>query len=176
MVYVDKEPIGKSPISTSFVYYGTREIEVVHDGYRTEKIRRKISPPWYQIPPLDFVSETLWPGEIRDERVIDVTLVPKQVPSREELLARADQLRIQSSQGIAVPLGTPAQVSVPEAVPVDPNQMGQPIGGGVPALDGPDFQPGRGLGELILPGGQLPQRIPETGGSYRPPVDPPAGY
>ncbi len=99
-VYVDKKFIGSSPISTSFTYYGTREIEVVRDGFRTEKIFKKIPPPWYQIPPIDFVSEVLWPQEIRDERVVDITMVPQEMPASEVLQARAEEFRIQSSQGL----------------------------------------------------------------------------
>ena len=61
-VYVDRQYIGLSPISSSFTYYGTRHIEVIANGYRTEKVLRNLNPPWYQLPPLDFISETLWPG------------------------------------------------------------------------------------------------------------------
>lgn len=101
-VSVDNQVIGTTPAATSFVYYGTREFRIEKDGYRTETIRRKIDPPWYQWPGLDFVSETLWPGEIRDERIIDVTLVPKTLESTDTIVDRADQLRSQSTG--AVPL------------------------------------------------------------------------
>ena len=74
------------------------------DGYRTEKVLRKLSPPWYQLPPLDFVTETLWPGEIRDERIIDITMVPEQPVASEELNARANTLRLQAAQGMATGL------------------------------------------------------------------------
>ena len=57
MAYIDKNPIGLTPVSTSFTYYGTRNFEIVRDGYRTEKFLRRISPPWYAIPPLDFFSD-----------------------------------------------------------------------------------------------------------------------
>ncbi|PAY17737.1 hypothetical protein CKO51_20080 [Rhodopirellula sp. SM50] len=100
MVSVDNQVIGASPASTPFVYYGTREFRIEADGYRTETIRRRFNPPWYQWPGIDFVAETLWPGEIRDERIIDVTLVPKTLPASEEIIARADGLRQQSNSGI----------------------------------------------------------------------------
>jgi len=96
-VSIDNQLIGTSPAATSFVYYGTREIRVEKDGFRTETIRRKIKPPWYQWPVAEFFSETLWPGELRDERIIDVQLVPQSIPSSEEVLQRADALRIQNS-------------------------------------------------------------------------------
>ena len=76
-VSVDNQVIGTSPAASSFVYYGTREFRIEKDGYRTETIRKRFNPPWYEFPGLDFVSETLWPGEIRDERIIDVELVPE---------------------------------------------------------------------------------------------------
>ncbi|WP_286178320.1 PEGA domain-containing protein [Rhodopirellula sp. JC639] len=100
MVSVDNQVIGASPASTPFVYYGTREFRVEADGYRTETIRRRFNPPWYQWPGIDLVAETLWPGEIRDERIIDVTLVPKTLPASEEIIARADGLRRQSNSGM----------------------------------------------------------------------------
>jgi hypothetical protein len=54
MVYVDRKPIGLSPASTNYVYYGTRNFEIVRDGYRTERFLRRFNPPWYAIPPLDY--------------------------------------------------------------------------------------------------------------------------
>jgi hypothetical protein len=99
-VSVDNQVIGTTPAATSFVYYGSREFRIEKDGYRTETIVQKIHPPWYQFPGLDFVSETLWPGEIRDERIIDVELVPKELAPANEVVERADSLRNQSRTGI----------------------------------------------------------------------------
>lgn len=168
-VYVDKKFIGNSPISTSFTYYGTREIEVVRDGFRTEKIFKKMSPPWYQIPPIDFVSEVLWPQEIRDERVIDITMVPQEIPASEVLQARAEEFRIQSSQGLIT--------ANPAVVPADGDIL---PGGFTPGLAPPSPSdavtvppavnafPATPQSSTPL-GGWAPQRIPEVSGSYRVP-------
>lgn len=99
-VSVDNQVIGTSPAATSFTYYGTREFRISADGYRTETIRRRFNPPWYQFPGLDFVSETLWPGELRDERIIDVELVPQTNEPTDEVIGRADSLRQQSRSGV----------------------------------------------------------------------------
>ncbi len=99
-VSVDNQVIGTTPAASSFVYYGTREFRIEKDGYRTETIRRRFNPPWYEFPGLDFVAETLWPGEIRDERIIDVQLVPKTLEPSLEVVERADSLRAQSHAGI----------------------------------------------------------------------------
>src|SRR5437773_3184640 len=78
-VYVDNQEIGTTPCSASFIYYGTRNITVMKSGYRTEKVFQPINPPWYEISPVDFVSENLVPMELRDERVVDIQLVPEEV-------------------------------------------------------------------------------------------------
>jgi len=100
IVSVDNQVIGTSPAATPFVYYGTREFRIEKDGYRTETIRRRFNPPWYQFPGIDFISETLWPGEIRDERIIDVEMVPLTREPAENVVQRADALREQSRAGV----------------------------------------------------------------------------
>jgi hypothetical protein len=99
-VSVDNQLIGTAPAASPFVYYGTREIRVEKDGYRTETLKTQINPPWYQYPGLDFITESLWPWEIRDERIIDVELVPQVLEPTEQVLGRADQLRSQSRAGV----------------------------------------------------------------------------
>lgn len=102
-VYIDDYDIGTTPVSTSFIYYGTRKIRLVKDGYETLTVDQKISAPWYQYFPLDFVSENVWPGEIRDEQVFDYQLAPQRVVPTELLLERAENLRASQPVGIAPP-------------------------------------------------------------------------
>src|SRR5207247_4817924 len=40
-VFVDDQEIGTTPCSAAFVYYGTRKITLMKDGYRTETIFQK---------------------------------------------------------------------------------------------------------------------------------------
>lgn len=94
LVYIDDYEIGTTPVSTSFTYYGTRKIRLVKDGYQTVTINHRISAPWYQYFPLDFVSENLVPVDIRDERALDFQLVPQRMVPTELLLERAENLRM----------------------------------------------------------------------------------
>lgn len=96
VVYVDNQEIGTTPISTDFIYYGTREIRLVKDGYETLTVMQPVTTPWYEIPPLDFVSENFVPGEIRDQRTFTYNLVPQMVVPTDILINRAEQLRAQS--------------------------------------------------------------------------------
>ena len=106
LVYVDNHEIGTTPVSNSFTYYGTREIRLEKDGYETLTVRQNFTPPWYQIPCLDFVSENLVGQSIRDERALDFRLVPQAVVPTEQLLRRADNLRRSAQSGVVAPLPT----------------------------------------------------------------------
>jgi hypothetical protein len=110
VVYVDDQRIGTTPVSTSFTYYGTRKFRLVKSGFETLTTLSRIPAPWYQIPPLDFVSENLIGREIRDERILDFTLEPQRVVPNTELLSRANGLRNSTAQGFLVP--SPSGVSL----------------------------------------------------------------
>lgn len=178
-VYVDKQEIGISPISTDYIYYGTREIEATADGYETVNIMREFKPPVYQWPVIDFFAETLWPFELRDQRTIDIEMPPARARSREELTAAGEAMRIQAAS--ATMAGTPqvagdappaAPIGVPESVPVNPPIYHQPV---LPPQTPPatPYQ-----GGFLQPNGVPPTRIPEVGilpgGGMRPPVDNPS--
>ncbi len=176
MVYVDRQPIGMTPVSTKFTYYGTRHFEIIKDGYRTEKFLRRFNPPWYELPGLAFASETLWPFEKRDERVVDVQLSPDPVVPVEAVIASGQELRDQSRLGVAVTAPPPASTlpvsqvppsslpptSLPTASPSDllPGSFSSPSGTVLPDADSGGFS---------FP---IPQRVPSSepipGGAYRP--------
>ncbi len=103
-VYVDHREMGKTPVSFPFTYYGTREIRLEKDANETVKVRQKINAPWYQMPGLDFVSENLWPAEIRDERVLDFQLPTQQKILEADVHERAERLRTSQNQGFVAPL------------------------------------------------------------------------
>ena len=177
MVYMDKQPVGLTPVSTGFTYYGTRNIEIVKDGYRTEKFLRKMHAPWYQIPPLDFISDTLWPLESRDERIIDVQMTPEFDVPEDALIASGEQLRLQAGQGIAV---TPPPPVIQPSTPIlAPTPVGVappgPIPSGPPMVVAPP-QPsfGQRVRDMFFPYG-APLSFPSTqvtpGGGFRPPTE-----
>ena len=103
MVYIDDQEIGTTPVATDFVYYGTRKIKLIKDQFETMSTYHTIAPPWYQVPPFDFITENLIGREIRDERILNFNLVPQRMVPTQELLGRADNLRNSSQQGFAVP-------------------------------------------------------------------------
>ncbi len=93
MVYKDGKPIGVTPMDDHFVYYGKYKFKLVKDGYETLDIDQKIPIPWYQLPPLDFISESLYPFEIHDIHRFTYALEPAQTVRQDELLEKATLLR-----------------------------------------------------------------------------------
>ena len=152
MVYVDNQPIGTTPCATDFVYYGTREIRLVKPGYETLTVNQPIPVPWYEVPPLDFVTENVVPRKIQDYRTVSYNMVPQVIVPTEQLLSRAEELRQSTLQGAVLPtvatsvpgISTPVLPAVPTPAPV---------------ITGPDFVP-PGSGTLP-PGGQPLEVLPE---------------
>ncbi|HTI51454.1 MAG TPA: PEGA domain-containing protein [Planctomycetaceae bacterium] len=92
-VVVDGEEIGFTPVSMDYTYYGTREITLIKDGYRTVTLPYKLKTPWYQYFPLEFVTDNLAFTHIRDKREVVYTLEPEVLVPTGEVLDRANNLR-----------------------------------------------------------------------------------
>jgi hypothetical protein len=104
-VYVDGYEIGTTPIATDFIYYGTRQIKLVKDGYETLTVAQPVPAPWYEYPGLDFVSENVVPGNLRDTRTLSYQLSPQLMMPVDQLRARAEQLRQSAPRPAAPPPG-----------------------------------------------------------------------
>ena len=103
LVYVDDELIGESPVEIPFTYYGTRKITIEKkdaDGkliYERKTVLEKIKTPVYEMFPLDFFSENLWPFGIQDNHILNYNLVELKPLSRKEqqkrVIENAEELR-----------------------------------------------------------------------------------
>jgi hypothetical protein len=134
-VYVDDYDIGATPVSQSYIYYGTRRIRLVKDGYETLTVYQPMPPPWYGWPGIDFFSENLWPHEIRDERNFEYQMQPMVNVPTEELRARAEQLRTASQvvpAAVAQPIVGPPAINEPTVVA--PQELPPPINSGAPTI------------------------------------------
>ena len=127
LVIIDQHNIGITPCSTDYIYYGKRHIQLIRDGYETVDVDHWMLPPWYEIPPIDLVSENFVPYELRDERTVDFQLIPLKVTPTQPLLARAENLRQSTHLESVSPSRTPGwfsgwfnrpQAPSPHAVPL----------------------------------------------------------
>lgn len=92
-VRLNDQDIGQTPVTVDFTWYGDYDIAYEKDGYETLRTHKKLDAPWYQIPPIDLLAETLVPYTIVDRRLIEAELAPATQPSRQELTQRAKEFR-----------------------------------------------------------------------------------
>jgi hypothetical protein len=139
----------------------------VKDGFETLTVRQPFPLPWYQVFPLDFVTENVWPGEIRDERVVDLAMTPMVATPPEEVVARAEQARA-SAGSLPAPPPVAPQVVVPQPIPAPPPAQ-MPLPQPLPPPQG--FPDPRGF---PVPQALPPQPLPGAGPVFPPQVPAPA--
>lgn len=100
LVRVDGKDIGYTPASVDFTWYGTREVQLLKDGYETETRLVDISAPWYQKFPLDFVSDNFLGHHTTDQRRYDLQLRPKQQAVPGNVMERGQALRSEAMHGL----------------------------------------------------------------------------
>ena len=180
LAYVDDNEVGLTPVAISPIYYGNRKIRLVKDGCETLTVIQSVPPPWYELPPLDFFSETLVPGKIHDTRTFDYQLRPQSMVPKEDLLGRGESLRsgTHTSTGTAPPVyrvNPPAQM-----MPVPASPGGQPMIGGQPNYQLPPSAvqypaPGPAMPVYTPPPSGMPMGPAAGGPIYQPPPSmPPA--
>jgi hypothetical protein len=93
LVFLNDEEVGRTPVTTDFTWYGDYDVILRREGCQTLHTHEEVKAPWYQIPPIDFFFEVLWPGMIVDARTLDFYLEPEELPTRDELVDRAQAFR-----------------------------------------------------------------------------------
>ena len=100
------ERLGLSPVSKNFTYYGDNEFKLSLPGYETMVVQQPTPAPWYQIPPLDFITDNFLPFRVRDHRDYTYTLTPRdplQELDEQGLRNRGENFRSQSQSGPILP-------------------------------------------------------------------------
>jgi hypothetical protein len=161
LVYIDDYEIGTTPVSTDYIYYGTRKFRLVKEGYETLTVYQPMPSPWYEWLGIDFFSENVWPGKIRDERSYDFQMTPLVAVPAEQVLGRAEQLRAASRvmPAAAPPVQQPPVVVAPAQSTAPPPGIFATPPVGLPA------------GSFVSPAGPAPTYAP-PGGAFPPPAAP----
>lgn len=93
LVMLEGEEVGYTPMSLDFTYYGTRELTLIKDGYKTLTVMQKVRAPWYQRGPMEFVSDNLAFTKINNRHEFTYSLEPQEATSTQDLLQRANGLK-----------------------------------------------------------------------------------
>ena len=96
-VYLDGRRIGETSqdgtLEETFLWYGTRHIVVLRDGYQPVTVAVALRPPLYEIPPLDILAGAIVPWTIVDTHQVSVRLVEGEDEDLDDLLGRAEAYR-----------------------------------------------------------------------------------
>ena len=96
--YLDGEKVGTTPCEVTYTWYGTRVLVLELRGYSLVRKEIVLDPPWWQIVPIDFITDVLIPMTLRDRHSVTYTLDPAPVSPEEvdAVLERAEELRKRS--------------------------------------------------------------------------------
>jgi PEGA domain len=95
LVIANGEPIGTTPVSKNFTFYGDRTFRIIKEGYETKDVIEKFTAPWYDNYLTEFFTENLNPYTFRDEVEFNYKLNPSHPVDTVGLQARAEATRIQ---------------------------------------------------------------------------------
>ena len=93
LVVLNDEEIGRSPVTTSFNWYGDYNVRISMPGYETLKTHRELKAPWYDAFPWDFIMNNLNPKQIVDTYEWTFDLEPQKEINRDQLIESAVELR-----------------------------------------------------------------------------------
>lgn len=104
VVVNDEELPERTPTKFSFTWYGDYEVVLRKPGYQTVRTNQWVEAPWWQLPPFDFITETLWLGTLRDEHQWGTfAMQPESAPKPDVVVERALEMRDRTVSPIAVP-------------------------------------------------------------------------
>jgi hypothetical protein len=92
-VYINGREAGKTPHTETFDFYGSREVVLRNEGYLTASSIVQLKVPWYELFPLDLVSEILLPVRLHNRHEFTFNLKPLPERAPEGLLERAQKAR-----------------------------------------------------------------------------------
>jgi hypothetical protein len=91
-VRVNGTEVGTSPVEWRFDHYGTVLVEAELRGHEPVQREHRLKKPLYQQPVLDFVTDVLWPGTIRDDHELQLELRPTPARTEEDVAREAKEL------------------------------------------------------------------------------------
>ena len=94
LVYLNDQEVGRTPLQHDFIWYGTYDLILRKEGYRSIKTTVPIIAPFYEWVPLDLVAE-LQPATLTDNHNLFFKLEPETAESSDPapLMERAEDLR-----------------------------------------------------------------------------------
>ncbi|HWE97425.1 MAG TPA: PEGA domain-containing protein [Tepidisphaeraceae bacterium] len=97
LVYLNDQEVGRTPLTRKFKWYGVYDVELRLEGYDSVKTTANVFAPWWQIVPIDLITEAF---PLTDNHDLDFTLQP---PTEKE---EEPELMVKRGQDLAKELET----------------------------------------------------------------------
>ncbi len=94
-VDLNGNPVGTTPAEIPFTTYGVYDVLLSAPGCARLQTRAVAVPPWYEVIPLDFFFEHVWPFTLHDRQEFFFTLMPSDTASDTGVDEREKSLRDQ---------------------------------------------------------------------------------
>ncbi len=105
LVYLNDEEVGRTPVTVPFLFYGTYDVRLEHEGYKPLWTAKKTDAPWWEVPGPDLIAEAIPHVKTQQQWHFVLELMP--YLDDEALVDRAKQL-----QASLADTGTPGHSSV----------------------------------------------------------------
>lgn len=76
LVYLNGDEVGRTPVTKEFIYYGTVDVNLRKDGYKTLSARPRVWAPLWQVPPIDLIAEAF---PLTDRHKVSYKLTPEPI-------------------------------------------------------------------------------------------------
>jgi len=97
LVYVSDREVGRTPLALPFTWYGDYDVVIRMDGYKTLRANADITPPWYEVPPLDLLSH-MAPWTYRDQRYLHYKLEKQEQLTDEQWIKQAEEMKLRTGE------------------------------------------------------------------------------
>ena len=91
LVYLNDKEVGRTPVAVPFLFYGTYDVRLEHEGYKPMWTAQKTNAPWWEIPGLDLIAEAI--PNVKTEQRWHFVLELMPYVDDETLIDRAKQMR-----------------------------------------------------------------------------------
>ena len=97
LVYVSDREVGRTPVALPFTWYADYDVLIRMVGYKTLRANADITPPWYEVPPLDLLSH-MAPWTYRDQRFLHYKLEKQEQLTDEQLIKQAEEMKLRTGE------------------------------------------------------------------------------
>jgi hypothetical protein len=117
VVWLNNTEVGRTPVTTGFLFYGDYDVQVRKEGYEALLTHRNLPGPIYEQPPIDLVATAL-PVRIQTHKTWNFELrpLPAEGPAEQEALrqrALAMRAEVVGKSVVNSPAAAPAEPAPP---------------------------------------------------------------